>query len=184
MALLDAIHGVSLEDYAAVAFKLSQGFSDKEIAGALGVDSVLLAEANTLWQKRMEEDETFTVVTQFGQYFATAAEHPKLKTLEKQTGHNPNLERLKTDRYFYEELCGARIAAYEYGLDGAQWILDNYGIELGDFQAVAAEYGKTQQTASSEEIMHFSTYQFEKKDEYAARFAAEQGGNVADDVEF
>ncbi len=185
--LLEPIHGISLEDYTAITFKISQGFDEKTVTQVFGIDPVVFAEVSTLWVKRMQEDESFLVTTLFGQYFGTAAEHPKLRGLQMESNEagNANLERLKTDRYFYEELCGARVAAYEYGIDGAQWILDNYGINLGDFQAVASEYGKIQnQQWNSEEIMHFSNYQFEKKDEYAARFAAEQGGNVADDVEF
>jgi hypothetical protein len=33
-------------------------------------------------------------------------------------------------------------------------------------------------------MLHFQAYQEEKQKEYAAKFAAEQGGNVADDVDF
>jgi len=33
-------------------------------------------------------------------------------------------------------------------------------------------------------ILHYNSYQQEKQAEYAEKFAAEQGGNVADDVEF
>jgi hypothetical protein len=185
--LLEPIHGISLEDYAAISFKISQGFDEESVAKIFGIDSVVFAEVNTLWVKRMQEDETFLITTLFGQYFGTAPSHPKLSGLQIQISESAkaNLERLKTDRYFYEELCGARIAAHQYGIDGAQWILDNYEITLGDFQAVASEYAKIRnQQWSSEEITHFSTYQSDKRDEYAKRFAAEQGGNVADDIEF
>lgn len=33
-------------------------------------------------------------------------------------------------------------------------------------------------------VHHFVEYQQKKQEEYAAKFAAEQGGNIADDVEF
>jgi len=33
-------------------------------------------------------------------------------------------------------------------------------------------------------VLHFTNYMQEKQKEYAAKFAAEQGGNVADEVNF
>ena len=70
----------------------------------------------------------------FGKCFGKVESHPKLGHLQPNVSQEgiENLEKLKTDRYFYEELCGARIAAYQYGLDGAQWIQDNFGINLGE----------------------------------------------------
>lgn len=187
---LEPVHGISLKDYAAIAIKISQGFSQADIFKAMGIDSAIWDELNTIWPQRMGEDTSFTVVTLYGQYFAESATNPKLAALKVEASENgdqgaENLERLKTDRYFYEELAGARQAAYEYGLDGAQWILENYGISLGDFQAVAmAHLTEGNKNFNSDKIMHFSNYQEEKQAEYAEKFAAEQGGNVADDVEF
>lgn len=185
--LLQPIHGLSLKDYAAITLKISQGVDIGAICAVMGMEPAVWEECNLLWCQRMQEDESFTVQTLFGQYFAEGVSHPRLAAL--QTGGsaegNANLERLRSDRYFYEELCGARQAAYEYGLDGAQWILENYAISLGDFQAVAMEYAtKQNQNWNSEEMMRYVDYQQEKQKEYAAKFAAEQGGNIADDVTF
>jgi hypothetical protein len=70
-------------------------------------------------------------------------------------------------------------------MDGAQWILDNFGIGLGDFQAVAMKYMEIQnQNFDSNYVGDCMAYQRQKQAEYAEKFAAEQGGNVADDVEF
>lgn len=186
--LLEPIHGISLEDYAAMALKLSSGSDLNAVCQAMGIESAVWEEVNTLWGKRMQEDASFQVVTLYGQYFATAGNHPKLANLSGapvSAAGQANLEKIKTDRYFYEELCGARQAAYEYGLDGAQWILDNFGITLGDFQSVASQYSIEQnKNWSAEQILHFHDYQETKQKEYAAKFAAEQGGNIADDVNF
>ncbi len=185
--LLEPIHGISLKDYAAMAVKMSQGIDYKEVCKAMGIEPAVWEEINTLWPKRMQEDSSFTVTTLYGQYFMEGANHPKLQNLQANISEEgkANLKKLKTDRYFYEELCGARQAAYEYGLDGAQWIADNYGITLGDFQAVAMQWmNERNKNFNSEDIHHFQNYQEEKQKEYAAKFAAEQGGNVADDVEF
>jgi hypothetical protein len=185
--LLEPIHGISLKDYAAMAVKMSQGIDYKEVCKAMGIEPAVWEEINTLWPKRMQEDSSFTVTTLYGQYFMEGANHPKLQNLQANISDEgkANLEKIKTDRYFYEELCGARQAAYEYGLDGAQWILDNYGVTLGDFQSVAMQWMNEQnRNFNSEDITRYHDYQLEKQKEYAAKFAAEQGGNVADDVEF
>jgi len=185
--LLQPIHGLSLKDYAAITLKISQGVDVGAICQAMGIEPAIWEECNVLWCKRMQEDASFTVQTLFGQYFSEGVSHPKLAALQAggASAGNANLERLRSDRYFYEELCGARQAAYEYGLDGAQWILENFAISLGDFQAVAMEHLTLQnQNWNSEEMTRYMDYQQEKQKEYAAKFAAEQGGNIADDVTF
>lgn len=92
---------------------------------------------------------------------------------------------MRTDKYFYIELEAARTAAYQYALDGAQWIEDNFGISLMDFQAVAMEWMTQQnQNFDSNQIMEEHSFREEKENEYKAKFAAEQGGDIADDIEF
>lgn len=185
--LLEPVHGISLRDYAEIAMKMSAGVPADAIFKALGIDQTIFDELNTIYPQRMAEDTTFSLSVLYGQYFAEGVKNPKLLALEANVSEagKDNLEKMKTDRYFYEELAGARQAAYEYGLDGAQWILENYGITLGDFQSVAMQYMTAQnQNWDSNDITHYLNYQQEKQKEYAAKFAAEQGGNVADDVEF
>jgi hypothetical protein len=187
--LLEPIHGISLYDYAAVSAKMASGIDPKEIYKALGIEPAVFEEASALWVTRMQEDSTFEVTILFGQYFSEADKHPKLNGLQAEVSEEgkANLEKLKTDRYFYEELNGARQAAYEYGYDGAQWIQDNFGISLGDFQAIAMKWSEVQAAeihTNTDNIHHFVDYQQKKQAEYAAKFASEQGGNIADDVEF
>ncbi|CAD0004143.1 DUF6620 family protein [Flavobacterium chungangense] len=184
---LEPVHGISLRDYTAMCLKISAGVDYNEVCRAMGIESVIWEELNTIWPQRMGEDTSFTVTTLFGQYYAENVTVPQLENVKAEVSEEglANLEKIKTDRYFYEELAGARQAAYEYGIDGAQWILDNYGINLADFQSVAMQWMTEQnQNWNSEEIVRFSDYQQEKQKEYAAKFAAEQGGNIADDVEF
>jgi len=185
--LLEPIHGISLRDYAGIAMKMTQGVSEEEILKAMGIDKTIWDEVNTLWINRMSQDSTYTITVLYGQYFADGIQNPKLLALQANVseGGNANLEKLKNDVYFYHELTGARQAAYEYGLDGAQWILDNFGINLADFQSVAMQHMTARNKDwNSEDILHYNNYQQEKQAEYAAKFAAEQGGNLADDVEF
>jgi hypothetical protein len=185
--LLEPIHGISFKDYTSMNAKISQGFDTKVVCQAMGIEAPIWEEVSTLWVKRMQEDAQFKLATLMGHYFQDGANHPKLAHLKLDMSESAagNLEKLRTDRYFYEELCGARQAAYQYGLDGAQYIVDNFGINLGDFQAVAMEWMNAQNANfDSNKMSHFQNYQEEKQKEYAAKFAAEQGGNVADDIEF
>lgn len=188
--LLEPIHGVSLYDYAAVSAKMSAGLDTNDICKALGIEPAVFEEASAIWITRMQEDNTFEVTQLFGKYFSEADLHPKLRSLKVKISSEgvENLEKLKTDRYFYEELCGARQAAYAYGLDGAQWILDNFGINLGDFQSVAMQWmeiqNKEMQQSNYEGVQHYTDYQQKMQNEYAQKFAAQQGGNIADDIQF
>lgn len=185
--LLEPIHGISLKDYAAIALKMTSGVSESEIFKALGIDGVVWDEVNTLWPKRMQEDNSFTVTSLYGQYFMEGAVHPQLEHLQPEVNEagKANLDRMKTDRYFYEELNGARQAAYEYGLDGAQWIQDQYSINLGDFQSVTMHWiNHDNKDDNGEKVIHFLHYRREMQNQYAEHFAKEQGGNVADDIEF
>lgn len=185
--LLEPVHGVSLRDYTAMCLKISAGIDYQEVCKAMGLESVIWEELNTIWPQRMGEDTSFTVTTLFGQYYAENVTLPQLENLKAEISEDglANLEKIKTDRYFYEELAGARQAAYEYGIDGAQWILDTFGINLADFQSVAMQWMTEQnQNWNSSDITEFHDYQQQKQKEYAAKFAAEQGGNIADDVTF
>ncbi|MEC5145613.1 DUF6620 family protein [Chitinophaga sp. 212800010-3] len=188
--LLEPIHGVSLYDYATISAKIASGISQDDILKALGIENAVYEEASALWVTRMQEDKNFEIITVFGQYFGEADNHPKLSGLKPQTSAegNENLEKLKADRHFYEELCGARIAAYQYGYDGAQWILDNFGITLGDFQSAAVKWANASQAEAQsdnyEQVHYWANYQQQKQAEYAEKFAKEQGGNIGDDVEF
>ncbi|MDR1876756.1 MAG: hypothetical protein LBQ84_03950 [Flavobacteriaceae bacterium] len=185
--LLAPIHGFTFKDYAAMAIKVAGGIEPADVCKAMGIDIVVWEELNTLWPQRMAQDASFTLATLYGQYYADNVTHPKLEGLTANISEEgaENLERMRTDPYFYEELNAARTAAYQYGLDGAQWILDNFGINLADFQSVAMKWlTERNQNHNTESIMELFNYNKEKHAEYAAKFAQEAGGNVADDIEF
>ena len=183
------IHGISLDDYAAIAMNLTT-FDENELFKAFGIDTAIWQEVNTLWPKRMQEDSTFTIVNLYGEAFMKAPNHPKILALKNgsaQTneGNSDNLDRLKTDKAFYLELEAARSVAYEYGIDGAQWIKDEFGIDLMDFQSVAMEWmTKRNMNFSTDQIREDADFQESVRAHYKERFAADQGGNVADDIEF
>jgi hypothetical protein len=187
--LLAPIHGISFYDYSAMCSKIANGAKEEVIFKAFGIDNVIFEELNTLWPKRMQEDNTYTLVALMGQYYADADKHPKLQNLgttATSAGTNAdNISLIMEDELFYAELAGAREAAYEYGLDGAQWILENFGIPLGDFQQAAMKHMQSHNALNNPRKMEeLLNYQNAFKEQYAAKFAEDQGGNVADDIEF
>jgi hypothetical protein len=184
---LEPIHGVDLKKYTAIVLKLIAGIPEETIVKAVNIDPVIWAEINEKWMQRMSEDTTYSVTSLYGQYFAEKVSLPELEHLQvEQTEEGKaNLQQLEEDPYFYYELSGARQAAYNYGFDGAQWIMDNFGISLGDFQSVEMKYMEERnKNLNPTTITHYLDYQREKEKEYATKFAEEQGGNIADDVTF
>lgn len=184
--LLAPIHGVTLEDYSAACAKIASGVSEDAVATALGVELPIWQEANLLWPERMKQDETYHIMTLFGQHFGAAAQHPKLGALEAgaSTGNAGNTERIKSDKDFYEELEIARQIAYEYGMDGAQWIMDEYGITLGDFQIAASNWTDQIHSELREDFGGHNARRTAYEEKYRKHFADAQGGNVADDISF
>lgn len=185
--LLAPIHGVTLEDYSAACAKIANGVSEQAVATALGIEVPVWQEANLLWPERMKQDETYHIMTLFGQHFGLAEQHPKLGNLGPAAsagGNLENTERIKSSLDYYEELEIARQIAYEYGIDGAQWIVDEHGIALGDFQVAASIWSD----AIRDNIMaQFGGYDEKRaaiEEKYRKHFADAQGGNVADDISF
>lgn len=186
-SLLEPVHGISLKDYGAICAAMANGYNEEKVLKAFGIDKAIFDELNVIWPKRMAEDGSFSISTLFGQYFGEGPSHPKLQDTANAapSTNTDNLEKFKTDRYFFEELNGARQAAYDYGIDGAKWIEENFGISLGDFQAVTMRWHSGENLNwNTERIKHFFDYRDQKQNEYAEKFAKEMGGNVADDVEF
>lgn len=74
--LLQPIHGISLQDYAAVVYFQNTGISLDILLGILGISPIIWNEVDMLWTKRMEEDAGLTVVTSYSRYY-NEAEHDK-----------------------------------------------------------------------------------------------------------
>ncbi len=185
--LLQPIHGVTLQDFAAAAAKIGTGLSTEDIIKAVGVDKAAWEEANVLWTKRMQEDTTFAVVNLYGQYFKDADKHPALgASLEKAAPTDlgkASIEKMKNDREFFTEVQAEMNAAYEYGIDGAQQAFEKYGINIGDISKISMQYAEMDGN-NIYETEKWAKLLDKKMKEYADKYASEQGGNIADDIEF
>lgn len=187
--LLQPVHGISIADYAAGMARMGAGCTDAEIAEALGVETPQWAEAKTTWNNRMRSDGTYNVVNVYSKYYGDAQSHPKLANLEPKNkpattvsseAAKATLEKLASDKYYFYEIQGALQAAYDNGIDGAQWLVDELGVTISQVNEAGFKW------MSDFSIMAaMDDYQEQKKKEYSAKFASEHGtGSIVDDIEF
>ena len=168
------VRGISFKDYAAMSVKAGSGISGADICKAMDVSIEDYKEASNTWIQRLQNDSSGQLSTLYGQYFSEAASHPKLQSLKSNISEQgqENLDKIKTDRYFFEELSGARAAATAHGLSGNEWLLKKFGIPESEFQAVMMQWMMGQnQNFNMDEISKYASYQQQQQNEYAAKFA-------------
>ena len=188
--LLQPVHGVSIADYAAGMLKAGEGVSEDQISAALGIERPMWDEARKLWEARMKEDTTFNVINVYTKYYGEAKTHQKLgglvadpATTSGAGAANPaaddNLQKAADDKYFFFELQGAIQAAYDNGMDGAQWLQDTHGFNVSQLNSVGVKW-----MSDMGGMVQMIDYQDKKQKEYSQKFAKDLGGSIADDVEF
>ena len=185
--LFEAVHGVTLEDYAEIAFFLANGGKNEEICEILGIEMPVFDEINAIWAERMRTDSSFMVAMKYSQFFANAGKNPKFQKKNISTSENSSAnfsenfsEKIRNDETFYYELWGARDAAYALWVDGALWIEKNYGISFADFQSAAMEWMQ-----KSSDINRMLALKERKQQEYILKISEEKNiSHIADDIEF
>ncbi|MGO3807230.1 MAG: DUF6620 family protein [Sphingobacterium sp.] len=187
--LLAPVHGLTIGDYAAGAYKIGEGCTADEVSAALGVERPIWDEVQTTWNNRMRDDTSYNLVNVYSKHFGQAKEHPKFATLvpsnKPQTDvlsedAKATLERLETDKHYFFEIQGALEAAYANGMDGAQWLIDNLGLSVGQVNGAGTKYMNDFSV-----MAQMMAYQEQKKNEYNEQFKKENGaGGVVDDIDF
>lgn len=145
--VLQPIQGVTLSDYTQINLKMAEAADLSTVLGAMGIDPVVWAEASQGWVDRMSSDLTYVVSTEFGRLYQLGITDPRLTGVSGaiQTTNPANLERLRSDRTFVQELSGGRTAAYNAGLDGNAWMMDTFGVSPTDFQQAENGWGQEYQ---------------------------------------
>ncbi|MNL78654.1 hypothetical protein D3C87_2050980 [compost metagenome] len=69
-------------------------------------------------------------------------------------------------------------------MDGASWIVDQYGIPLGDFQIAASLWNEQIHKDIAADDQKYNQTQSAYREKYKQLFSHAQGGNLADDIEF
>ncbi|MEH6307698.1 DUF6620 family protein [Olivibacter sp. CPCC 100613] len=186
---LQPVHGITIFDYAAGAAKIGEGCSEEQICLALGVERPMWDEAQVTWNNRMRDDKSFNVVSVYSKYFGMIKEHEKLGGLQPEKAPvtqveseaaKATLHRLETDKYYFFEIQGAMQAAYDNGIDGAQWLIDELGLTVSQVNSAGTKW-----MGDFNIMAQMIDYQDQKKKEYSERFSSESGtGGIADDIKF
>jgi len=148
--LLQPVQGVTLSDYTQINLKMAEAADLNAVLGAMGIDPVVWAEASQGWVDRMSSDLTFVVSTEFGRLYQLGITDSRLTGIGGAivTTNPANLERLRTDRTFVQELSGGRSAAYNAGLDGNSWMMESFGVSPTDFQQAENGWAQAHQQLS------------------------------------
>lgn len=76
--LLQPIHGVSLQDYAAAMYYSTAGIPVEQILRAFNITPTVWNEVHLLWSKRMEQDAGMTVITHFSRFYNEAKKDKRI----------------------------------------------------------------------------------------------------------
>ena len=182
--LFEPIHGISLQDYAEIAYFMANWWTAADVCKILNIEMPVFDEANALWLKRMTEDKTFMVSMKYAEYFGQAGQNNKFLNFKNGNDNssddkNKFLKRLENDQEFYYELMWAREAAYDFGLDWASWIEKNFWIWLWEFQNIAMKWMQ-----KTDKINEMLAHKEAKYKEYYLKLSRENNEKVADDIEF
>lgn len=183
--LLAPVHGVTLEDWAAANAKLASGAAQDDILRVLGLELPQWDEVNAAWGARMAADTSFSIVTLYGNAFTNS-------NIGRFAGTDVGMmvqadseakARAKESLELYAEIFSAQCTAYEFGMDGAQYVKNQWGLTLGDWGEIGSHWNQLMR----DDVRMMETYS-ELLDEYNTKyrqqFAAAQGGQAGDDIEF
>ncbi|MEM6731587.1 MAG: DUF6620 family protein [Myxococcota bacterium] len=166
--LLDPVHGISLEDWAAGNAKIVAGSTLGEVLAVLGVESPAWDAANAEWQGRMSRDTTFAIAKVYGEAFQDS-NIGKFASEQKQSGAPCDFETWVR--------VGVHMAkGTEQGLD-PQGILQTHGMTVNDWSAAGAYWSVEFQR----DLAQYYELHGELQAKYEKIYAA---GSVADDIDF
>jgi len=173
------IEGISFETYAIIQAKMSQGEPQAGLLKEYGIEHVAWEKACNGWADRMREDGTFTLVTEYGQYF-TGAGLGQFGDTGKQVSEVMGTQQVaKGDEPMsleqYVEIMCAQSAAALQGKDVLK-VAESYGVNAADYGAVGL-YWSSKMASDMQVATQFS----ELYSKYEAKFKT---SSAADDISF
>ncbi len=181
--LMDPVHGITLEDWAGANAKIVSGTALEDLLRVLGVEKPQWDEASATWMARMSADATFSITTAYAAAFTDSNigrfANSGLAVAPDSAAKTAAMDSLE----LYTEIFCAQSTAYQFGMDGAQYVKDTWGLSLMDTSAIGMHW--SQQMQDDMGLMRaYSDLMDTYNAKYKAQFAAAQGGNVGDDIEF
>lgn len=75
----EPIHGISLAQYASLSYYLAGETRQEVIFSKVGIDKTIWNEIDRAWRKRMEEDDSFILITRYSQFYNEAEKYINIK---------------------------------------------------------------------------------------------------------
>jgi len=173
------IEGISFEQYATIQAKMSQGKSQAELLQEYSIENVSWEKACIGWADRMREDDTYALVTEYGQFFNNTAVGQFAETGKEVANALSTKQAAKGDEPMsleqYVEIMCAQSAAALQGKDVLK-VAESYGINAADYGTVGM-YWSTKMASDMNVANQFSKL-------YAKYEAKFNSGSASDDISF
>ncbi len=136
---MEAINGVTFEDWGAACGNIAQGMSEEEVCNVLGIELPVWQQTNEAWGGKLGDlmAQDMNLATTYSGYFT----NPKVGKFAK-TGNASPLEGLLAqvpDYDAYQKIFWHQSTASEQGID-ANSVLQEYGFNLHDWSQVSMHY--------------------------------------------
>ncbi|MDB4292349.1 hypothetical protein N9954_03020 [Maribacter sp.] len=127
---MEAVNGVTFEDWGAACGNLAQGMSAEEVCQVLGIELPVWQKTNDTWAGKLGDmmAEDMSLATTYSGYFT----NPKVGKFAGVSSDVPSLENLLVkvpDYDTYQKILNHQSAASEHGVDPVA-IIEQYDLNL------------------------------------------------------
>lgn len=185
---MEAINGVTFEDWAAACANMAAGMSPEEVYKILGIETPVWEETNKKWGEKMADlaSSNMEIAMQYAQIF----QNPKVGKFAN-VGNTASIEdtlKLVPDYDTFTKITVHQSKASEVGLDAGQ-IIAEYGLSLQQWGQISGHYSNWvrekihEGNATPEEAEMFNTAD-KKWYEYFEEFYKDKNVDLGDDIDF
>ncbi|SFB25838.1 hypothetical protein SAMN03159496_02602 [Rhizobium sp. NFR07] len=161
------VHGVTFDEWASAAARLSNKTSEDEVLKTLSIDKQQFEEVNESFSKALKDDKDFKLITYYGQAFSNL-------NAGRFAANSQETERKLKTFEDYARLSGHMQAATEAGVD-PQKVLEEHHLTTFEFSQDGTYWiGKLREqgmAGDSAAILKWNETIAAYKAEYAARYA-------------
>jgi triacylglycerol lipase len=181
--MADAIHGITFVDYCATNAFLVQGKQLADLLPVLGIESPQWDEACKHFERAMANDHEFVLVTQLGEVYQNPAQG-KYAGAATQTSNDAVLKITSMEQFI--DVQNLFSAASQFGIDPTSALTER-GLTLMDYSQAGMHYMaemNSAHTSNPDLLRKIGAWHEQYREVHEARFEAEAGGRIGDDIEF
>jgi len=139
---MEAINGVTFEDWGAASGNLAAGMPVEEVCEVLGIELPVWQKTNEEWTNKLGDlmAQDMNIATQYGGYFT----NPKVGKFAGASAAISNLDSLLEkvpNQDTYQKIFFHQSIASEHGIDPTT-IIDEYGFNLQEWSQLSGHYSK------------------------------------------